>query len=172
MPTAHQATPTAPQATPTVPQAMPTVPQATPTVVPQATPTPAPRLNLGAVAIYSLTPSHPHSLTPSHQARIPVGVSAQHSLAIQRAAHGLPEGWQAGVTPDGRMYYMNHLDRTTTWEKPRLHERPAARAAASRPSPLSPVEQVRPVCVCVCVCECKSGVMHISRTQTVYYKKT
>ena len=77
------------------------------------------------------------------QARRPVGASPQLSLALQRAAQGLPQHWQAGMTPDGRMYYINHVDKTTTWEKPRLQERhiapvPAARAA----QPATPMEQV------------------------------
>ncbi|KAK7079920.1 E3 ubiquitin-protein ligase smurf2, partial [Halocaridina rubra] len=32
----------------------------------------------------------------------------------------LPEGWEERRTPNGRLYYVNHHDRTTTWERPTL----------------------------------------------------
>ena len=32
----------------------------------------------------------------------------------------LPPGWEAKKTPDGRVYYMDHNTRTTTWTKPTL----------------------------------------------------
>ncbi|CAL4079289.1 unnamed protein product [Meganyctiphanes norvegica] len=51
----------------------------------------------------------------------------------------LPEGWEERRTNSGRLYYVNHHDRTTTWERPtlpahqqQLPERPRAAAAALR----------------------------------------
>ena len=70
-----------------------------------------------------------------------MGASPHHSLALQRAAQGLPRGWQAGMTPDGRMYYINHMDKTTTWEKPRVQER-LITPVALRAAQSVPVEQV------------------------------
>uniref|UniRef100_H2Z0P2 WW domain-containing protein n=1 Tax=Ciona savignyi TaxID=51511 RepID=H2Z0P2_CIOSA len=32
----------------------------------------------------------------------------------------LPAGWSAAKTADGQQYYMNHNDRSTTWEDPRI----------------------------------------------------
>ncbi|CAK8671721.1 transcriptional coactivator YAP1-like isoform X2 [Clavelina lepadiformis] len=32
----------------------------------------------------------------------------------------LPSGWSAAKTPDGQQYFMNHNDRSTTWEDPRI----------------------------------------------------
>ncbi|XP_050704084.1 E3 ubiquitin-protein ligase SMURF1-like [Eriocheir sinensis] len=32
----------------------------------------------------------------------------------------LPEGWEERRTTTGRLYYVNHHDRTTTWERPTL----------------------------------------------------
>ncbi|XP_071551033.1 E3 ubiquitin-protein ligase SMURF2 isoform X2 [Panulirus ornatus] len=32
----------------------------------------------------------------------------------------LPEGWEERRTANGRIYYVNHHDRTTTWERPTL----------------------------------------------------
>lgn len=31
----------------------------------------------------------------------------------------LPSGWERRVQPDGRVYYVNHKNRTTQWEDPR-----------------------------------------------------
>uniref|UniRef100_A0A3F2Z1W5 WW domain-containing protein n=1 Tax=Anopheles quadriannulatus TaxID=34691 RepID=A0A3F2Z1W5_ANOQN len=32
----------------------------------------------------------------------------------------LPPGWEQAKTQDGRIYYINHNTRTTTWEDPRI----------------------------------------------------
>lgn len=32
----------------------------------------------------------------------------------------LPAGWEQAQTPEGEIYYINHVDRTTTWFDPRL----------------------------------------------------
>uniref|UniRef100_A0AAZ1X5M0 WW domain-containing protein n=1 Tax=Oreochromis aureus TaxID=47969 RepID=A0AAZ1X5M0_OREAU len=32
----------------------------------------------------------------------------------------LPEGWEQAVTADGEMYYIDHINKTTTWVDPRL----------------------------------------------------
>lgn len=31
----------------------------------------------------------------------------------------LPEGWEKRVEPNGRVYFVNHRNRTTQWEDPR-----------------------------------------------------
>nr|XP_023028438.1 transcriptional coactivator YAP1-A-like [Leptinotarsa decemlineata] len=31
----------------------------------------------------------------------------------------LPPGWEQACTPEGQIYYLNHITRTTTWEDPR-----------------------------------------------------
>ena len=31
----------------------------------------------------------------------------------------LPEGWEKRVEPNGRVYFVNHKNRTTQWEDPR-----------------------------------------------------
>lgn len=31
----------------------------------------------------------------------------------------LPAGWERRIHPDGRMYFVNHKNRTTQWEDPR-----------------------------------------------------
>lgn len=35
----------------------------------------------------------------------------------------LPSGWERRVQPDGRVYYVNHKNRTTQWEDPRTQVR-------------------------------------------------
>ena len=31
----------------------------------------------------------------------------------------LPDGWEKRVEPNGRVYFVNHKNRTTQWEDPR-----------------------------------------------------
>ncbi len=38
-------------------------------------------------------------------------------------SEGLAAGWVAGMSLDGRIYYIDHNTHSTTWEKPRLLER-------------------------------------------------
>ncbi|KAM4726425.1 transcriptional coactivator YAP1-like isoform 2-T2 [Anableps anableps] len=35
----------------------------------------------------------------------------------------LPEGWEQAVTADGEMYYIDHINKTTTWDDPRLAQK-------------------------------------------------
>ncbi|XP_008200710.1 transcriptional coactivator YAP1 isoform X2 [Tribolium castaneum] len=42
----------------------------------------------------------------------------------------LPTGWEQARTPEGQLYYLNHITRTTTWEDPRKSL--AAQAAAQQ----------------------------------------
>ena len=57
------------------------------------------------------------------------------------------------MTPDGRIYYIDHNTYTTTWEKPRVQERRPI--LAERGANIGPVEQVCvSACICVCVCVC------------------
>ncbi|XP_037083114.1 FERM and PDZ domain-containing protein 4-like isoform X2 [Pollicipes pollicipes] len=41
-----------------------------------------------------------------------------------RSDGGLPYGWETAVDQDGKSYYINHLNRTTTYEDPRQEEEP------------------------------------------------
>ena len=40
----------------------------------------------------------------------------------------LPEGWEDRRTPNGRVYYVNHVTKTTQWSRPTL---PASSANSS-----------------------------------------
>uniref|UniRef100_A0A8C7ZQ24 WW domain-containing protein n=1 Tax=Oryzias sinensis TaxID=183150 RepID=A0A8C7ZQ24_9TELE len=50
--------------------------------------------------------------------------SAQHPIANapvhSHSFSPLPEGWEQAVTPEGEMYYIDHINKTTTWVDPRL----------------------------------------------------
>nr|XP_029709789.1 transcriptional coactivator yorkie-like isoform X2 [Aedes albopictus] len=44
-----------------------------------------------------------------------------YDVSNQHAVYGdLPPGWEQAKTQDGRIYYLNHNTRTTTWEDPRI----------------------------------------------------
>lgn len=32
----------------------------------------------------------------------------------------MPDGWEQAITPEGEIYYINHLTRTTSWVDPRI----------------------------------------------------
>lgn len=34
----------------------------------------------------------------------------------------LPEGWEQALTETGEVYFINHIDRTTSWSDPRLND--------------------------------------------------
>eukprot|EP00041_Stephanoeca_diplocostata_P014348 m.259715 g.259715 ORF g.259715 m.259715 type:complete len:579 (-) comp19668_c0_seq3:208-1944(-) len=60
--------------------------------------------------------------------RAPPPPGAQQSA--QDAA--LPEGWEMGVTDSGTPYFIDHINRQTTWEDPRLTARPIVDAETRR----------------------------------------
>lgn len=63
-------------------------------------------------------------------------------------SEGLPPGWFANMAEDGRIYFIDHNTRSTTWEKPRLLERrPTVEESGDS---AQQTEQVFVSCVCVC----------------------
>lgn len=34
----------------------------------------------------------------------------------------LPDGWEQAVTESGDIYFINHIDRTTSWNDPRIRK--------------------------------------------------
>lgn len=36
------------------------------------------------------------------------------------SSNPLPDGWEQAITPEGEIYYINHLTRTTSWVDPRI----------------------------------------------------
>lgn len=53
---------------------------------------------------------------PPPAASSPSGAAA---AAEGAAAEGLPSGWTMQVAPNGRVFYINHVDKKTTWVDPR-----------------------------------------------------
>ncbi|XP_052783377.1 transcriptional coactivator YAP1-like isoform X2 [Mya arenaria] len=52
------------------------------------------------------------------QSQVSPNVSMQNLQQIQNLP--MPEGWEQAVTPEGEVYYINHMDRSTSWFDPRL----------------------------------------------------
>ncbi|RVE41596.1 hypothetical protein evm_013756 [Chilo suppressalis] len=53
-------------------------------------------------------------------AGVPAGAgAAAAAAALDDGLGALPSGWERRVQPDGRVYYVNHKNRTTQWEDPR-----------------------------------------------------
>ena len=50
--------------------------------------------------------------------------TSQHSPNVSMQNLGpLPPGWEQAFTPEGEIYYINHVNRTTSWMDPRLAQR-------------------------------------------------
>ncbi|KAF5300385.1 hypothetical protein FQR65_LT01006 [Abscondita terminalis] len=96
----------------------------------------------GATAVNTVPLQHhrAHSSPASLQQTYAVGQPAPSHHIKQRSydvaskssedSSPLPPGWEQARTPEGQVYYLNHLTRTTTWEDPRKSL--AAQAAAQQ----------------------------------------
>uniref|UniRef100_A0A2S2NBW4 Yorkie n=1 Tax=Schizaphis graminum TaxID=13262 RepID=A0A2S2NBW4_SCHGA len=82
----------------------------------------------GPVPMHSRAHSSPASLQQTYA----VGAAKQQQQQQQHAKQRsydvssaidelgpLPQGWEQARTPEGQIYYLNHLTRTTQWEDPR-----------------------------------------------------
>ncbi|XP_004550030.1 transcriptional coactivator YAP1 isoform X2 [Maylandia zebra] len=68
----------------------------------------------------------------------------------------LPRGWEMAKTPTGQRYFLNHLDKTTTWHDPRLAQLQSAAAqhpisgppvhahSLSNPAPTTQPQNINP----------------------------
>eukprot|EP00802_Teleaulax_amphioxeia_P021079 Tamp_21405.p1 GENE.Tamp_21405~~Tamp_21405.p1 ORF type:complete len:370 (+),score=47.84 Tamp_21405:35-1111(+) len=98
----------------------------------------APSCGLHCAAPSALPPAPSDRATPSlplkhHRvwaARHLRGGSGSRSGAYEELPP-LPEGWEERVHTDGRVYYLNHIQKTTQWDRPM----PAAPAAAFTADP-------------------------------------
>lgn len=64
----------------------------------------------------------------------PVLASQEQNQIVQsNTSSGLPPGWEQRITPEGRIYFVDHETRTTTWNDPRLQ--PKNNSAYSKPLP-------------------------------------
>uniref|UniRef100_A0A3Q2XIL9 Yes1 associated transcriptional regulator n=1 Tax=Hippocampus comes TaxID=109280 RepID=A0A3Q2XIL9_HIPCM len=77
-------------------------------------------------ACASLTPHHvrAHSSPASLPVNMPDAAAAVAAAAASPPVIPddvpLPHGWEMAKTPTGQRYFLNHLDKTTTWHDPRL----------------------------------------------------
>ena len=73
---------------------------------------------------------NPTPTTGSHSSSSPSVASAEvtastgnstisGSATEEDTLGALPDGWEKRVEPNGRVYYVNHKNRTTQWEDPR-----------------------------------------------------
>ncbi|XP_057677778.1 transcriptional coactivator YAP1-like isoform X1 [Corythoichthys intestinalis] len=93
----------------------------------------------------SLTPHHvrAHSSPASLPVNMPDAVVAAAAAAATAAATApfipddvpLPHGWEMAKTPAGQRYFLNHLDKTTTWHDPRLTQLQSTAQPHPGPSP-------------------------------------
>ncbi|CAD1479204.1 unnamed protein product, partial [Heterotrigona itama] len=107
---------------------------------------------VAAAAVASLTVAHPraHSSPASLQQTYASAQQAPQHAPQPHARHHhhqkqrsydvistvddlgpLPHGWEQARTPEGQIYFLNHLTRTTTWEDPRKTAAAANVAAAA-----------------------------------------
>jgi hypothetical protein len=42
--------------------------------------------------------------------------------AVGSAVGPLPEGWEQAITPEGEVYFIDHMNRTTSWFDPRIRK--------------------------------------------------
>lgn len=67
----------------------------------------------------------------------PTPVSAQADFGHHGGGldpHGLgplPQGWEQGITQDGEIYYINHIDKSTSWQDPRVNSRRQSTSSSS-----------------------------------------
>ncbi|XP_011609931.1 transcriptional coactivator YAP1-like isoform X2 [Takifugu rubripes] len=88
----------------------------------------------------SLTPHHIRA--HSSPASLPVNSLSAQAPDVAAAPIipddvPLPHGWEMAKTPTGQRYFLNHLDKTTTWHDPRIAQLQSA--AAQRPIAGTPV---------------------------------
>ena len=70
------------------------------------------------------TPSSGPHPGPSTTSTPPAGAAAVNTAppgtgTEEDTLGPLPDGWEKRVEPNGRVYYVNHKNRTTQWEDPR-----------------------------------------------------
>uniref|UniRef100_A0A667Y8M8 WW domain-containing protein n=1 Tax=Myripristis murdjan TaxID=586833 RepID=A0A667Y8M8_9TELE len=79
--------------------------------------------------------NHLDQTTTWHDPRLPQlqSAAAQHPISgppvhfyfvLSHCCPGpLPEGWEQAVTPEGEVYYINHVTKSTSWLDPRIGKR-------------------------------------------------
>ncbi|XP_034462252.1 transcriptional coactivator YAP1-like isoform X2 [Hippoglossus hippoglossus] len=107
----------------------------------------------------SLTPHH----VRAHSSPASLPVNSLSTQAADVAATPiipddvpLPHGWEMAKTPTGQRYFLNHLDKTTTWHDPRLSQLQSAATqhpitgtpihahSLSNPAPATQAQNINP----------------------------
>lgn len=62
--------------------------------------------------------------TAAGRTAIPTTIAPSAQAAVQETIHTvpLPPGWEQRMAPTGRMYFIDHSTKTTTWTDPRLRD--------------------------------------------------
>ncbi|XP_034034284.1 transcriptional coactivator YAP1-like isoform X1 [Thalassophryne amazonica] len=71
--------------------------------------------------LQSAAAQHPISNTPVHSLTSTAPPAQQQSINPETGP--LPEGWEQAVTAEGEVYYIDHINKTTTWVDPRLGQK-------------------------------------------------
>ncbi|XP_075795882.1 NEDD4-like E3 ubiquitin-protein ligase WWP2 [Pelodiscus sinensis] len=66
----------------------------------------------------STAPTPPASAVPGEPEQPAPGPGTQPPLAAAPTLDALPPGWEQRELPNGRVYYVDHNTKTTTWERP------------------------------------------------------
>ena len=77
----------------------------------------------GGGGVYSLSrqPDNMSIGIPQPQLHMSLSPGSSSAAAAAGLMLGpLPSGWEQGVTAAGEVYFINHNDRTTSWNDPRL----------------------------------------------------
>ncbi|XP_004550029.1 transcriptional coactivator YAP1 isoform X1 [Maylandia zebra] len=73
--------------------------------------------------LQSAAAQHPISGPPVHAHSLSNPAPTTQPQNINPEKGPLPEGWEQAVTADGEMYYIDHINKNTTWVDPRLAQK-------------------------------------------------
>lgn len=65
----------------------------------------------------------------------------QQSYDLNDDMGSLPPGWEQATTPEGQIYFLNHITQSTTWDDPRKTLRQQQRQQRPPPAPITPASQ-------------------------------
>ena len=70
-----------------------------------------------------------------------VGELPQHfpPSPVNPTGQGLPPGWASAYNPDGRIFYLNHITKTSSWDKPESIPKPLPPGWEGRTTPYGKV---------------------------------
>ena len=69
--------------------------------------------------------------------------SQAHSLHDESKKKKLPAGWEEARTPEGQVYFVDHVRHVTTWDDPRKKSSPVTSGSLPLPATHTPHAQER-----------------------------